>query len=279
MKTFVDKVVLLTGASGGIGSALVDVLVDRGVRKIYATDLKMSTLLPLQTKYPKVVVPMQLDITNLEAVKACHQSCGDIHILINNAGVEFATRFIGDKSIQTANLEMNVNYHGTHNMCATFFASLLNKPSSCIVNMLSVASFTLIPQLATYCASKAAAHTLTESLRKECEGTSLEIYGVYPGYVDTQMTKNIVEVEKVTPEQIAVETCNGIEQGIFQIFPDKMAKLYGGKINELNRHDEDLQGTPSESSTSPRSMFSPTKAPKPVQAVPEHIKKNGLSHL
>jgi short-subunit dehydrogenase len=150
---------------------------------------------------------------------------------------------------------MKVNYEGTHNMSHTFWDSLSKKPESTIVNMLSVASFTLIPQLATYCASKAAAHTLTRSLRAESEGTSIRIFGIYPGYVDTKMTQNIVDVEKVTPELIAKETCDGIENGTLDVFPDKMAKAFSWRIN----------GDGINASETRASLFTPLENPKTAE--------------
>ena len=233
MRPIANKIILLTGAAGGIGRALVDVLVQRGAAKIYVTDLKLANLTFLKEKYPSKVIAQELDVTNLSSVKACHDVCKDTDILINNAGVEFATRFIGEKSVKAASIEMAVNYHGIHNLCDVFWPSLLKRTNPSIVNMLSVASFTMIPQIAPYCASKAAAHTLTRSLRKESEDTPLRVYGVYPGYVDTAMTQNIEEVEKVTPEQIAIETCDGIENETLDIFPDKMAKQYSWLIDNV----------------------------------------------
>ena len=145
--------------------------------------------------------------------------------------MECATKFTDEKALKAAQFEMNVNYFGMHNLCSVFWETLLKKKDAAIVNMLSVASFTMILKLGTYCASKAAGHYLTHALRKECEGTKLNIFGVYPGYVDTEMTKNIVGVEKVTPEQIAKETCIGIIEGRLDIFPDAMSKDLARKID------------------------------------------------
>lgn len=233
MKKIKDSIILITGASGGIGSALLVECVKRGAKKIYATDLNINNLCALQNQYPDIVIPVVLDVVDLNSVIECHESCADTEILFNNAGVEFAARFTDKKSLKSGQLEMAVNYYGMHNLCVTFWESLCAKKSACIVNMLSVASFTLILKLSTYCASKSAAHFLTQALRRESHGTNLSVYGVYPGYVDTQMTQNI-NVEKATPQQIAFETCDDIEKGILDIFPDKMAKDLAIKTDYQN---------------------------------------------
>lgn len=233
MKKIEDAIVLITGASGGIGIVLLEECIKRKAKKIYATDLKMENLEPLYKKYPNLVVPVKLDVTNLDEVLKCRNLCDDTEILINNAGVECATPFVGEKSLKAGQFEMAVNYFGVHNLCYLFWDLLHTKKSACIVNMLSIASFTLILKLGTYCASKSAAHFLTQALRKESEGTNLKIHAVYPGYVDTQMTKNI-DVEKASPQQIAKEVVNGIEEGILDIFPDKMAKELAEKIGYKN---------------------------------------------
>lgn len=193
----------------------------------------MDNLEPLYKENPDIVVPVKLDVTDIDDVLKCRKLCGDTEILFNNAGVECATRFIGEKSLKAAQFEMAVNYFGVHNLCSSFWDMLNTKQSACIVNMLSIASFTLILKLGTYCASKSAAHLLTQALRKESEGTNLNIHAVYPGYVDTQMTKNI-DVEKATPQQIAKEVCDGIEAGVLDIFPDKMAKELAKNIGYQN---------------------------------------------
>ncbi|MBA2654363.1 MAG: SDR family NAD(P)-dependent oxidoreductase [Gammaproteobacteria bacterium] len=195
--------------------------------------INIDNLKALHTTYPDLVVPINLDVTDINNVLECQKLCGDTDILFNNAGVECATRFTDEKSLQAAQFEMAVNYFGVHNLCHAFWDALKSQQSACIVNILSVASFTLILKLGTYCASKSAAHFLTQALRKESEGTNLKIYGVYPGYVDTQMTKNI-DVEKATPLQIAMETCDGIESGVLDIFPDKMAKEQAATMSYQN---------------------------------------------
>lgn len=222
MNKFAGATALITGASGGIGAALVEECITRKVKKIYATDINLSRLAFLQQQYPDIVVPLKLDVTNIEAVTDCQKQCSDVDILFNNAGIECATNFLDEKALKAASLEMAVNYIGVHNLCHAFWHGLKAKPSACIVNILSVASFILILKLGTYCASKSATHFLTQALRYESKGTNLNVYAVYPGYVDTQMTEAL-QVKKATPQQIAINTCDSIEQGVLDIFPDDMA--------------------------------------------------------
>lgn len=184
-------------------------------------------------KYGDIIVPLKLDVTNAQDIKFCQNLCKDVDILINNAGVEFATSFLSEGSVKASSIEMAVNYFGVHNLCFSFWNLLKEKKSSAIVNILSIASFSLILKLGTYCASKAAAHLLTQGLREEACSTNIKIYGVYPGYVDTKMTKNL-DVEKANPLDIALNICDGIEDDILDIFPDAMSNELSKKINYKN---------------------------------------------
>ncbi len=211
-----NKVILITGASGGIGKCLVQEFLRRGASKIYAADLMLAS-----TTH-EAVLPVKLDVTNPEDIAACRAFCSDVDILINNAGVEIAAPVFSDKSLKGAQLEMYVNCLGLHALTTAFWDLLLTKESA-VINMLSIASFMLIPNLATYCASKKAAHTITQAFRYASLNTNVKVAGIYPWYVDTSMTKNI-DVKKVTPESIVNNICNDFESGLLDIFPDPASK-------------------------------------------------------
>src|SRR3990167_8303719 len=136
--------VLITGACGGIGSSLLEEFVQRGSKKIYAASIKMDNLENLQKKYGSIIIPVKLDVTNVDDILACRNRCHDINMLINNAGVECATSFLSERSIKASSLEMAVNYFGVHHLCYAFWDALKEKKSAAIINMLSIASFTLI---------------------------------------------------------------------------------------------------------------------------------------
>jgi len=217
------KTALITGACGGIGKCLVQSFIEKGAIKIYAADLNIESLNALKTPYDNKVIPVKLDVTKQEDIENCRHICEDIDILINNAGVELAFPVISEDSLKAAEIEMSVNFLGVHSLCVTFWDVLKSKESTSIINMLSIASFITIPNLSTYCASKIAAHSITQAFRLASLNTNIKVIGVYPGYVDTNMTKSI-DVEKSTPQEIAINICDDFEKGILDIFPDRMSK-------------------------------------------------------
>ena len=217
-----DKVILITGACGGIGKCLVDEFLARGAAKIYAADMSIDNLNFVMAECGDKVFPIKLDVTSREDIAVFSAFCSDVDILVNNAGVEKASKVFEERAVVLGKLEMSVNCLGLHALTAAFWG-LLKAKESAVINMLSIASFVHIPSLATYCASKVAAHSITQAFRHASANTNVKVVGVYPGYVDTSMTKNIDAV-KVTPQYLAKNICDDFESGILDIFPDEMSK-------------------------------------------------------
>ncbi len=240
MVSIEGKTVFITGGDGGIGLCLLKECLERGARRVYASGRNTARLKEIEAEFSGRVVAVTLDVTDHAAARACALACADTDIVVNNAGVEAAVTFLSEHGPEKAAFEMRVNYFGVHNVTHAFKDVLAARPEAAIVNILSIASFTIIPKLATYCASKAAAHILTLATRAELAKTGISVIGVYPGYVDTPMVKNL-DVVKVTPESIAVEICEGIEQGAHYIFPDPVSKkLARSRHYETRFFDESL---------------------------------------
>lgn len=223
-----NRNIFITGADGGIGYALLKECIELGAKKIYASGINSERLSLIEQEMPSRIKAITLDVTNYEECVCISNEIKDVDILINNAGVECATNFTEDHSIKAARFETSVNYLGIHNLCYSFKDNLLTRQEACIVNMLSVGSFVIVPNLATYCASKAAAHILTQAIRGELSDSNIEVLGVYPGYIDTEMTNNL-DVDKVSPESICGEICKGIINNDEYIFPDYMSKTISQK--------------------------------------------------
>ncbi len=229
-----ESVVLITGANGGIGKALVDECLNKGAKKIYAAGLNLEELNQV-FKNIENVFPIELDVTNLEKIKKCATKCQDTNLLINNAGVEFKVPFIAEKSSEAALMEMKVNYIGLIDMINTFIPHLEKSKNAGIVNILSLGALTIVKRLGTYCASKSAAHILTETIREELEQKNIKVMATYIGYVDTSMVPEETATEKSTPKSVAIGICKGINDSEPHIFADIISRGFI-KNNPIKTH-------------------------------------------
>lgn len=232
MNQFNNAIVLLTGADGGIGKAFISELIKRNVSKIYITGINLESLSTLASYNSEVLFPVLLDVTNSKQIKEFCLNHQDINILINNAGIELKSDFLNLKAHEYAQFEMNVNYIGVVNICNELLPTLKLNPNSAIINILSVASLSIIKRLSTYCASKTATHIFTQSIREDLIEFNIKVFGVYAGYVDTAMSDDI-EVEKISPTKLVENICNDVNLDKFNIFPDPMS-LNFAKSNKLD---------------------------------------------
>jgi NAD(P)-dependent dehydrogenase (short-subunit alcohol dehydrogenase family) len=212
------SIALVTGANRGLGRAFVVALRAAGCAKIYAGVRKIDT-----AAYDDGIVPVLLDVTKSEQVTAAAARCGDVSLLINNAGVAYFAPALGAPTMDDARREMETNYFGTLAMCRAFAPVLKRNGGGAIVNMLSVVSFFNAPMQGTYCASKAAAWSLTKDVRFELRAQGTLVAGVYSGYIDTDMTAGI-DGPKSSAATIAAEVVAGIENGAEDILADKRSR-------------------------------------------------------
>ena len=220
--TFDNQTVLITGANRGIGAALVRELLKTNVRKIYATARSVSTLPDFGDRR---IVPLQLDVTEEESVRAAAEAAPDVDILVNNAG----TAAFGDwlsSNQEVIDADMATNFYGTLRVIRAFAPHLQARGSGTIVNVISVVGLAPVPALSGYSASKAAQQSLTQALRGSLANSGIRVVGVYPGPIDTDLARDL-PVEKATPEHAAANIVRGIEKGEDWIFPDPVALEIG----------------------------------------------------
>lgn len=227
-----DAVILITGANRkrGIGRALVEEAIKRGAKKVYATTRNLSQLDDLSAQYPGIVVPLKLDVTIGNEIERVAQIAGDTQILINNSGLAAFSGFCFNYNDQTARQELEVNYFGPLNLTRAFCKTLIKNKNAAIVNVISIAGLSCFPICATYAASKAAAHSLTQSVRAELAPHGVLVFGVYPGPIDTDMADSI-DIIKETPAHAAIRIFNGIEQGIEDITTDAFSDDFFKKFS------------------------------------------------
>ncbi|CAN5295187.1 SDR family oxidoreductase [soil metagenome] len=227
--TIAGKTVLVTGANRGIGAALVQEALSRGAKHVYA-----GTRKPLAQQDGRIT-PLTLDVTDAEQIQAAAQRIDSMDILINNAGVSV----YDDLSDRTA-LEQTlaVNLFGTYGVTQAFLPVLIGSRGA-IVNVLSVTAWAAIPVIPAYSISKAAAFSLSQSLRALLAGRGVSVHAVMAGPVDTAMSRAL-DIPKASPESVARAIFDGVENDEEDIFPDAMSasmaqEWRGGAAKALER--------------------------------------------
>jgi NAD(P)-dependent dehydrogenase (short-subunit alcohol dehydrogenase family) len=211
--TIEDKAVLVTGANRGIGQALVEEALRRGAKRVYA-----GTRQPLAHPDERVT-PLILDVTNAAQIQAAVEAVESLDILINNAGVALYDD-LSDRA--TIEQHLAVNLFGTYGVTQAFLP-LLTASRGAIVNALSVTAFASLPVIPAYSISKAAAFSLSQSLRALLAGRGVSVHAVLTGPVDTDMSRGL-DIPKASPESVARAIFDGVENGEEDIFPDPMSE-------------------------------------------------------
>jgi NAD(P)-dependent dehydrogenase (short-subunit alcohol dehydrogenase family) len=208
-----NKTVLITGANRGIGKALVDEALRRGARKVYAG---MRT--PAQ--HPdKRVIPLTLDVTSASQIQRAVSEVDALDVLINNAGVSPLDDLRDRRVLEQ---QFAVNLFGPYDVTQAFLP-LLTRSRGAIVNVLSLSSLAAVPFSPSYSVSKAAAFSLSQSLRVLLARRGVSVHRVLPGPVDTDMTRGL-DIPKASPESVARAIWDGVEKGEEEIFPDPMSE-------------------------------------------------------
>ena len=221
-----NSIVFVTGSNRGIGKSYVQALLDHGAKKVYAGMRDVGAFDKIAAELPEKhrgkVEPVVIDITNEGHIRSAVAKAGDTDLLINNAGIANFTGLIAAENLDSARQEMEVNYFGTLRVTRAFAPVLKKNGGGALVNILSVASLGNFPVLGSYSASKAALHSLTQGIRAELTAQGTQVFGVFPGPIETDMAKDF-EMEKSSPDLIAEGTLKAIEQGEEDIFIDPMA--------------------------------------------------------
>jgi NAD(P)-dependent dehydrogenase (short-subunit alcohol dehydrogenase family) len=227
-------IALVTGANRGIGRALTEALLARGVRKIYATARNPDTLRDLRDER---VVSLRLDVTDVDEIRAAGEAASDVELVFNNAGLLLATGIADSNVLDHARREMEVNYFGPLQLLHRLAPTLAWNGGGAVVNIGSAAGLTNVPFFPTYSASKAALHSLTQAARILLGAQGTSVFGVYAGPVDTDMVRGLT-LPKTSPRDVALAILDGIEAGHEDIFPDPFAVDFGRRFESSPKASE-----------------------------------------
>ncbi len=227
-------IALVTGANRGIGRALTEVLLSRGVKKIYAAARNPETLgAPRDAR----LVPLLLDVTDAQQIRNACAAAADVGLVFNNAGVVLNGQIAGATVLEQARREMEVNYFGSLQMLRQFAPILASNGGGALVNIGSAAGLTNIPFFPTYSASKAALHSLTQAARVLLGAQGTSVFGVYPGPVDTDMVRAL-NMPKASAHDVALAILDGLESGQEDIYPDAFARDFAKQFSASPKASE-----------------------------------------
>ncbi len=191
-KRYYDQVALITGACGGLGSALATVLAKSGchLALVDINEEKLKTFTQDLKHYPIKISTHACDIGDSEAVKLLESEVnahhGKLDLLINNAGITLQ-RSAANHSHADWQRVFNVNWWGTVNCCSVFLPLLKKSQSSHIINLSSMAAYYGLPSQASYSSSKAAILAYSEALRAELSSEGIGVTTIHPGAIKTEM--------------------------------------------------------------------------------------------
>ena len=208
-----DSKVLVTGANRGLGKSLVEEALRRGAKRVYAGARRPFA-------HPnRRVTPLMLDVTSPAQIRAAVEKVDALDSLINNAGISLQNDLSDRAALERL---LAVNLFGTYDVTLAFLP-VLARPRSAIVNILSLASLAAVPFDSLYSISKAAAFSLSQSLRALLAGRGVSVHTVLPGPIDTDMTRGL-DIPKASSDSTARAIFDGVEKEDEEIFPDPMSE-------------------------------------------------------
>lgn len=225
MKDFRQKVVVVTGAAGGMGRSYAEVFGARGavlaINDVDPIGLERTAELARAAGAPRVITAV-FDVADRSAMADFAQrvavELGGAHVIINNAGIEGETATVGALSDPGLERLMGVNFWGVVHGTRAFLPQIVERGEGAIVNVSSVFGLVGTPKAADYCASKFAVRGFTESLMVELRRSPVSVHLVHPGGIATGIARGpkaqafAQKYLKTPPEVVAHAVARAIER-------------------------------------------------------------------
>jgi uncharacterized oxidoreductase len=216
--------VLITGGATGIGFSLAKQLIKAG-NEVIICGRRRATLIEAKTKLPQIHTKV-CDVSNPKDRDALHRwvvsNFKGINILINNAGIQRMIDLKGGiKELSQNGNEVDINLSAPMYLSAYFIPVFLRQKEAAIVNVSSGLGFIPLAILPVYCATKAAIHSFTVSLRHQLKNTSIKVFEIIPPAVDTELDKGARDRRGQThkgiqPSEVAMSALKALENDEFE---------------------------------------------------------------
>lgn len=224
MKTS-GNTILITGGGTGIGLALADMFVQQ-YNQVLICGRRQEKLEEAQKRIPELHT-FRCDLSRAEDRQSLYdwaiQSFPNLNVLVNNAGIQKMIDLKqGPAAIHSEEDEIEINLTAPIDLCSLFIPHLLKQPESALINVTGGLEFIPIASMPIYCATKAALHSYTLSLRHQLRDTRIKVFELIPPTVDTELDHGSRErrgmVNRgIKPEEVARETLPALAKDEMEI--------------------------------------------------------------
>jgi 3-hydroxy acid dehydrogenase/malonic semialdehyde reductase len=190
-----DKIVLITGASSGIGESCAKIFAGAGAKLILAArrfDRLEKLAEQLTQEFQSSIHLLQLDVCNRQQVESTLTNLPadwqEIDILINNAGLSRGLEKLHQGNIEDWEEMIDTNVKGLLYVTRTLVPGMVSRQGGHVVNIGSIAGRAAYPGGNVYCASKAAVRAISEGLKQDLLGTPVRVTEIEPGLVETEFS-------------------------------------------------------------------------------------------
>jgi uncharacterized oxidoreductase len=249
MKT-TDNTILITGGATGIGLALAEVFLREG-NQVLICGRRKEKLLAAQSKFPKI----QFKICNVadaeerqELYEWATSNFPNLNVLVNNAGIQRQIDFTkGTDEILSGEDEIQTNFSAPVQLSALFIPHLMKQEYAAIVNVSSGLGFIPLTIVPVYCATKAALHSYSVSLRHQLRNTKVKVFEVIPPTVDTELDRGARERRRqeyrgIPAADVAEATLAGLLKNEDEITVGQAQGLRAGTRQEADQIFQRMNG-------------------------------------
>jgi uncharacterized oxidoreductase len=224
-----NRTILITGGSAGIGLAFALKFVELG-NDVIVTGRRQAVLDQVKANYPKIHT-IRSDVADPTQIAALAERMADdfpkLDVLMNNAGISrYKNLSVRAPDLADLMTEMNVNVGGVVRMTSAFIDTLkVNKGT--LINVSSALAYVPLPCLPIYCATKAAIHSYTQSLRFQLEDTDVEVIELMPPAVRTEMTADLPDegMRLIDTDKLVQLSIASLRRGTLEIRPGQSSQL------------------------------------------------------
>jgi uncharacterized oxidoreductase len=236
------NVILITGGATGIGYALAERFVEEG-SEVIVCGRRKNKLQAAKEQLPAIHVrqcDVAIESERKSLLKWATTSFPDLNILVNNAGIQRKVDFTSlkiAKPLGAKDDEVTINLASQIRLCALLTPKLMKRNRAAILNISSGLAFAPIATMPIYCATKAAIHSFTTSLRHQLRNTSIRVFEAVPPTTDTELDASFAGEEEqayrgISPQEVARAIIEGMKADKEEIIIGQAQGLYQAALQD-----------------------------------------------